>query len=75
MNDMTETFTPYDRADYLGILEEAAAYLEAALEEPGDDPSVGTQALGTIAFSGNISVRSCPDTGASGWMSGVTLWS
>jgi len=52
---MTETFTPYDGADYLGSLEEAAAYLEAALEESGDDPSVVTQALGTIARSGNIS--------------------
>lgn len=48
-------FSPYDSADYLTGIEDVAAYLEAALEEAGDDPSYVTQALGTIARSGNVS--------------------
>jgi probable addiction module antidote protein len=55
MSDKTEVFTPYDTAEYLTSREEAAAYLEAAIEEAGDDPAVIAQALGTIARSGNLS--------------------
>jgi probable addiction module antidote protein len=55
MSDKTEVFTPYDTADYLTNREEAAAYLEAAIEEAGDDPAFIAQALGTIARSGNLS--------------------
>ncbi len=51
---MTEKFSPYDGADYLRDLGDAAAYLEAALED-GDDPALVAQALGTIARSGNLS--------------------
>ncbi|MFW6598952.1 addiction module antidote protein [Propionibacteriaceae bacterium Y2011] len=54
MSNTTEKFSPYDAADYLGNLEDAAAYLEAALED-GDDPALVAQALGTIARSGNLS--------------------
>jgi probable addiction module antidote protein len=36
-------------------IDAAAAYLEAALEEAGDDPAFVAQALGTIARSGNVS--------------------
>lgn len=55
MTGKTETFTPYDTADYLTGIEDAAAYLEAAVEEAGDDPAFIAQALGTIARSGNLS--------------------
>ncbi|ACZ32267.1 addiction module antidote protein [Xylanimonas cellulosilytica DSM 15894] len=50
-----ETFDRYDSADYLTDADDAAAYLEAALEEAGDDPAFIAQALGTIARSGNMS--------------------
>ncbi|MGI9157191.1 MAG: addiction module antidote protein [Marmoricola sp.] len=55
MSKTTETFSRFDAADYLVDIEDAAAYLEAALEEAGDDPAFIAQALGTIARSGNIS--------------------
>lgn len=55
MGDQGERFTPYDSADYLTGIEDVAAYLEAAIEEGGDDPAFVAQALGTIARSGNLS--------------------
>lgn len=55
MTKTTETFSPYDSADYLVDVETVAAYLEAALDEAGDDSAVIAQALGTIARSGNVS--------------------
>lgn len=55
MSKRTESFTPYDTADYLGSVEDAAAYLEAAIEEAGGDPAFIAQMLGTIARSGNVS--------------------
>ncbi len=55
MTDKTEQFAPYDSADYLTGIEDAAAYLEAAIDEAGDDPASIAQALGTIARSGNLS--------------------
>lgn len=55
MSKATETFSRYDSADYLAGIEDVAAYLEAALDEAGDDPAVIAQALGTIARSGNVS--------------------
>jgi probable addiction module antidote protein len=51
----SEEFTNYDSADYLTSVEDAAAYLEAAVEEAGDDPAFIAQALGVIARSGNVS--------------------
>lgn len=54
MSDKNETFSPYDSADYLTDIGDAAAYLEAVVEQ-GDDPALITQALGTIARSGNLS--------------------
>ena len=54
MSDKTETFSPYDSADYLADISDAAAYLEAVVEQ-GDDPALITHALGTIARSGNLS--------------------
>jgi len=54
MDNTIEKFSPYEGANYLGDLGDAAAYLEAALED-GDDPALVAQALGTIARSGNLS--------------------
>ncbi len=45
----------FDAADYLRTPADAAAYLEAVVEEAGDDPAVLARALGAIARSGNIS--------------------
>ena len=55
MSSRDEAFTRYDSADYLTSVEDAAAYLEAAVEEAGDDPACIAQALGVIARSGNVS--------------------
>lgn len=46
---MNESFSTYDSADYLNSEEEMAAYLEACLEEAGDDPAFIARALGTVA--------------------------
>ncbi|WIY82371.1 addiction module antidote protein [Propionimicrobium sp. PCR01-08-3] len=54
MNDSAEQFSSYDGADYLSSLGDAAAYLEATLED-SDDPALIANALGTIARSGNLS--------------------
>lgn len=54
MSNPTEQFSPYDGADYLNNLDDAAAYLEAVLGD-GGDPALVAQALGTIARSGNLS--------------------
>lgn len=55
MSKTPDTVGRFDAADYLVDIGDAAAYLEAALEEAGDDPVLIAQALGTIARSGNIS--------------------
>ena len=55
MDEKAERFSRYDTADYLTSVDAAAAYLEAAIEEAGDDPAFIAQALGTIARSGNVS--------------------
>lgn len=55
MSKTTEKFSRYDSADYLVDIEDTAVYLEAVLEEAGDDPAFIAQALGSIARSGNIS--------------------
>jgi probable addiction module antidote protein len=44
-----EKFSRYDSADYLKSEEDMAAYLEASMEEAGDDPAFIAAALGTIA--------------------------
>jgi len=55
MSKTTEAFSPYDSADYLTSIDDVASYLETALDEAGDDPTVIAQALGAIARSGNVS--------------------
>ena len=46
---MAEKFTRHDTAEYLKTDEDMAAYLDACLEEAGDDPSFIAHALGVIA--------------------------
>lgn len=48
-------FKPYDSAEYLQSLEDIAYYLEAVLEDAGDDPAFITHAFGVIARSQNFS--------------------
>jgi probable addiction module antidote protein len=44
-----ETFARFDPADFLDTDEEMVAYLEACMDEAGDDPAFIADALGTIA--------------------------
>lgn len=44
-----ETFSRYDTADYLKSEEDMVTYLEACMEEGGDDPAFIAVALGNIA--------------------------
>ena len=48
-------FKPYDSAEYLNSLEDIGLYLEAVLEEAGDDPAFITHALGVLARAHNFS--------------------
>lgn len=50
-----ETFSRYDTADYLETEEDIAAYLEAVMEEGGDDPAFISHALGVVARARNFS--------------------
>lgn len=55
MSTNTETFAPFDAANYLNTVEDVAAYLEAIIDENDDDPTVVARALGSIARSRNFS--------------------
>lgn len=46
---MIEQFTRWDSAEYLKTEEDMANYLDACMEEAGDDPAFIAKALGTIA--------------------------
>ena len=50
-----ERFSRYDSADYLNTGEDIAAYLEAVMEEAGEDPASVAQALGVVARARNMS--------------------
>ena len=50
-----ETFSRYDSADYLKTEEDIVAYLDAVMEEGGDDPAYIAHALGVIARARNMS--------------------
>lgn len=52
---MSTEVMKFDPADYLDGLDDAAAYLQLALEESADDPTAVPRALGVIARSGNMS--------------------
>lgn len=51
---MAETFARYDSADYLKTEEDIAAYLEAGMDEAGDDPAYIARALGVVARARNM---------------------
>ena len=59
---MSEKFTKYDTAKYLKTTDDMAAYLDACLEEAGDDPSFIANALGVIARARGMS-QLARDTG------------
>lgn len=48
------TYAPYDTADYLKSEEDIAAYLEAVMEEGGDDAAYVAHALGAVARARNM---------------------
>ena len=50
-----EIFSRFDTADYLETEADIAAYLEAVIEEAGDDPAVIARALGVVARARNLS--------------------
>ena len=48
-------FSRYDTADYLKNDDDIAAYLEAVMQEGGDDPAYIMYALGVVARARNMS--------------------
>ena len=46
---MEVKFSRYDTADYLKTEDDIAAYIEAVMEEGGDDPAYVARALGVVA--------------------------
>jgi probable addiction module antidote protein len=50
------TLRPYDSAHYLKSEADIVAYLEACMDEAGDDPAFIAQALGTIARARGMSL-------------------
>ncbi|BFM06242.1 addiction module antidote protein [Halioxenophilus aromaticivorans] len=54
--------TLWDSADHLKTTEDILAYLEASVEEAGNDPAFILQALGVVARANNMSQLS-RDTG------------
>lgn len=59
---MSEKFTRYDTAEYLKTDDDMAAYLDACLEEAGDNPAFIAHALGVIARARGMS-QLARDTG------------
>lgn len=59
-----ETLSRYDSADVLTNEARIAEYLEAAMEEGGDDPAFIAHALGVVARAQNMS-QLARDTGMS----------
>ena len=62
METPEEKFSRYDTADYLTDDERIAAYLEATVEEAGDDAAIIAQALGAVARAHSMS-QLARDTG------------
>ena len=60
---MTVNTTRWDSAEYLKTEEDIQLYLEACLEEAGDDPAFIAHALGVIARSKNMSQRTSAKQG------------
>jgi probable addiction module antidote protein len=59
---ITERFSRYDSADYLKSEADMVAYLEACMDEAGDDPTFIAVALGNIARAYGMD-RLAKDTG------------
>lgn len=59
---MAEKFTRHDSAEFLKSDADMAAYLDACLEEAGDDPAFIAHALGVIARARGMS-QLARDTG------------
>lgn len=59
---MTLSTTRWDSAEYLKSDEDIRLYLEACLEEGGDDPAFIVHALGVVARARNMS-QLAKDTG------------
>ncbi len=59
-----ETFSRWDAADHLKSEADIAAFLEACIEEAGDDPAFIAQALGTVARAYGM-MKLAKDTGLS----------
>ena len=57
-----ETFSRYDSADYLKSECDIRLYLEAVMDEGGDDPAFIAHALGVVARARNMS-QLARDTG------------
>lgn len=49
------TTRPWDTTEHLQTDEDIAAYLDAALDEAGDDPAFIAEALGTVARARGMS--------------------
>jgi probable addiction module antidote protein len=62
MPKVKETFSRYDTADYLKTEEDISFYMEAVMEEGGDDANFIAHALGDVARARNMSQLS-RDTG------------
>lgn len=60
----TVTLSKWDSAEYLTDEQDMAEYLEACLEEAGDDPAFIAEALGTIARAKGMT-QIARDTGLS----------
>lgn len=52
---MAGKFIPYDTANYLKTGEDIARYMEAVMEEAGDDSDFVAHALGIVARARNMS--------------------
>jgi probable addiction module antidote protein len=52
---MTEKFLTYDTAEALRSEADIAAYMDAAMEEAGDDAALVVHALGVVARARNMS--------------------
>ncbi len=59
-----QKFKRFDAADYLETEDDIVMFLDAVMEEGGDDPAYVTRALGAVARARNIS-QLARDTGMS----------
>jgi probable addiction module antidote protein len=51
---MEEKFSRHDSAEYLKSKEDIALYIEAVMEEAGDDPALIAHALDVVARAHNL---------------------